>query len=194
MVTFNDFSQLTLVVVVLVNLTLTLRMVRKLKSADERFLELQELQNKPELAIDSRAPTFTARDLQGKVFTNTNFDRTKVLLVFTAHDCPHCYEMAPHLVALRRAALTVDNVYLYCVTISNAKETQLWKAQVSRQYGVEFDVPILLGTDHATGMFYEFDPQGAIPYFVYVSEAGSIEARGHVGSIEWDKTIAPFDT
>lgn len=180
-----------LAALILVNLLLTLRLVRWMRSVQEANRLAGERELLPELTVADPAPPFAARNLQGRPVRLADFQGQGLLLVFVSPHCGPCRREMPELNSLAGTVRTHSDSDLVLVSDVSTAETYAWLGRIREEDGVDIQLPCLipaLGGESALSR--EYNPRGITPYFCSVSPEGTVQARGVVNDEGWKLTIA----
>jgi peroxiredoxin len=129
------------------------------------------------LATGTKAPEFTLKTLDGKIFSlGDELARGPIVLAFFKVSCPTCQYAFPFLERLHQAYLA-EGARLFGVSQNDAKET----SQFVRQFGVTF--PVLLDEIERYPVSNAYGLTN-VPTVFWIAEDGEIE----VSSVGWVKT------
>lgn len=178
--------------VLLVNLLLTLRLVRWLGS----YREAQRLDSVraelPELPLGEPAPAFRARDLSGSPVRSEDFLGRETALVFVSPHCSPCRRDLPGLVAVEALARQAAGVEIVLVSDSGAGETQSWVTEIRDKDKVDLLIP-LLASGKNSDFQARYNPRGIVPYFCLIDTEGNVTARGGLHSPAWADVVKRWD-
>jgi peroxiredoxin len=179
--------------VLLLNLGLTLRLVRWLRSF-EKARRMNALRAElPELALGEPAPPFRARDLSGSpVRSDDLFDRSTAL-VFVSPHCGSCRREMRSLMTLAALAKRTDGTQIILVSDSSMAQTQSWVSEIRDQDKVDLAVPLLLASGKTSDFHARYNPRGLVPYFCYIDKAGNVTARGGLHTPAWTGIAKRWD-
>lgn len=180
-----NISLIVLWGVVLVNLLLTLRMVRWRRAIGDAQKQAKARETLPELAIDAPAPKFRARTLTGQQVQLATYTGQSVLFIFVSPHCGSCRKRLPLFTKLRPLAKEHSGVEFILVSDSSATETYAWVESIRNEDKVEVDFPILLDPPVRSGFLGAYNPRGIIPYFCLIDARGIVQTRGLLGTEEW---------
>lgn len=139
-----NISLMLLWAVVLVNLLLTLRVVRWQRARVNEQKQAEARETFPELAVDAPAPEFRARTLTGQQVQLATYTGQSVLFIFVSPRCDSCRLKLPLLTKLRPLAKERSGVEFVLVSDSSAAETYAWVESIREEEKVEVDFPILV--------------------------------------------------
>ncbi|QBD77554.1 redoxin domain-containing protein [Ktedonosporobacter rubrisoli] len=183
-----NISLLLVWAVVLVNLLLTLRLVRWRRAVIHEQEQAATREAAPELAVDTPAPAFRARTLTGELVRLATYTGHSVLFLFVSPRCGSCRLKLPLLTKLRPLAKERSGVDFVLVSDVSAAETYAWVESIREEDKVEVDFPILLDPQYRSGFMWAYNPRGMIPYFCLIDAQGIVQARGLVGTEEeWSR-------
>src|SRR5436190_12896618 len=97
---FIPVSVILLWIVVLLNLVLTLALIRRVNTKESN--ELQAMETGPK--VGEKAPPFTAVTLEGNTVTLADYVGRLVTFVFVSPNCQPCRELLPTLKTLASSA------------------------------------------------------------------------------------------
>lgn len=172
-------------VVVMVNLMLTLRAVRLLRSMEEvrdRDAEMEEL---PELSVGAPAPAFRAKELSGERVGLGDYAGCAVVFVFVSPQCGQCRLHMPELIRLGERAREEAGIELTLVSDSGTAETYTWINTIAEEDDLETSLPFLVAPRTVYDFLVSYNPRGFSPYFCYIDEQSIVQARGVLGESEW---------
>lgn len=175
-------SSVLLWVVVLINLLLTLALVRRSNniSAVSPNLLKESLAGQP-------APHFTAETLAGEQVTLDHFHNRAVALVFVSPSCGPCIDNLPNYKELGAKAIQ-SGVKFILVSTAEMEET---RAFVKKH---NIDLPVLIAPAKHNSFMEDYHVNGT-PGFSYINEIGMIEADGYptVGFEHWKELVASWN-
>lgn len=187
METLWTISLLALWGVVLVNLLLTLRMVRWFRAQEALRKRLAAAEQRPELTIGAAAPDFVAKTLAGESVALRSYAGRSVAFLFVSPHCGHCRRELPTLVALGPQARERAGVALVLVSDASSAETHAWLASIRAEDGLEVDLPLLVAPRTASDFVLRYNPRGLSPYYCLLDADGRVEARGPLGVGDWPR-------
>lgn len=171
--------------VVLLNLLLTLRIVRWLRSLQETQRRDAERENLPELPVGEPAPNFRVRELSGRIVRLADYAGGETVLVFVSPHCGPCRREMPDLVGLGAAGQERLGARLVLVSDVSAAETQTWVDEIRRQDKVEIDLPMLIAPHQSSELQTLYNPRAVTPYFCQLDDEGKVVARGLLNRGVW---------
>jgi methylamine dehydrogenase accessory protein MauD len=159
-------SSLFLWVVVLLNLLLTLALIRRLNASAPRSHTLLA-----GLKVGEQAPPFTVQTLDGQTKTLAAYTGRSTVFIFVAPECQPCQELLPALEKIRSQASS-HGAELVLICDGNEEQTQTLVKQM------QIRLPILLAPRKDHSFFKDYQVLGTPAYYV-LNEQGKIEAAGH---------------
>jgi len=169
----------------LVNLFLTVRVLRLLSAGEALREPPAERKRRRELAVGSPAPEFRAATLAGEVVGLDDYFGFPVVFVFVSPQSAASRSELPMLVRVARAARERAGVELTLVSDAGAAATQAWLRRVGDEDGVEVTLPVLVAPPSASDFIVDYNPSGVTPYHCFVQEDGTVGSRGPVGGSDW---------
>ena len=170
-------SSVLLWVLVLLNLLLTLALVRKVNANVRSADKIESLQ------AGERAPDFTAQTLQGETVTLATYAGRSVVFIFISTHCAPCREALPRYEDLGPKAARAG-VDIVLVSGDEAKETQAFVDEFNAR------LPVLIAPQSTYSFYKDYKSPGT-PSFCMVNERGVIQASGltnwHWG--EWKRLV-----
>jgi peroxiredoxin len=154
-------SSILLWVVLLLNLLLTLRLSRRLRSL---FPEMEPLR------VGQQAPDFSASSLHGKTVTLADYEGQATALIFVSPDCPPCREALPKVQDLWPSAREVGTEL---VLVSNADE----ETTRSIVDGLAADLTILVAHQENNPFFFDYKVMGT-PSVCMIDAKGKVQVTG----------------
>lgn len=179
--------------VLLLNLMLTLRLVRWLRS----YQDADRLDNvraeRPELPIGEPAPAFKTRDLSGQVVRSSEFAGRETALVFVSPHCGICQRELPSLAKVASVARQHDRAEIVLVSDGGAGETESWLSAIAAEAKMDLAIPVLLASARTSDFQAEYNPRGLTPYFCHIDKTGVVTARGGLHTPAWAVIIRKWD-
>ncbi|HEV2888002.1 MAG TPA: redoxin domain-containing protein [Jatrophihabitans sp.] len=179
--------------VLLLNLLLTLRVVRWLRSMQRAQQLDSERAELPELPLGEPAPDFSARDLTGRSVRSEDYRGRETALVFMSPHCAPCRREIPALLRLAALARQRAGAEILLVSDVGAGETQAWLDKISDEDQVELTVPVLLASRNTSQFHARYNPRAVTPYFCHVDRDGNVTARGGLHSPAWAAIARRWD-
>jgi thiol-disulfide isomerase/thioredoxin len=179
--------------VLLLNLLLTLRVVRWLRSVQEAQKLDGARAELPELPLGEPAPAFTARELSGRAVRSADYLGRETALVFVSPHCGPCRRELPGLIALAAVAKQRAGAEIVLVSDVNAAETQAWIAKLREEDQVEVTLPLLLASRNTSEFSARYNPRAVTPYFCHLDAEGTVTARGGLHSPAWAAIVRNWD-
>jgi len=129
------------------------------------------------LAVGAKAPDFTLKTLDGKLFSlGEELGRGPVVLVFFKVSCPTCQYALPFYERLHKA-YRIKGISLVGVSQNDAKDT----AAFMKEFGITF--PVLLDDTHSYPVSNAYGLTN-VPTIFWIAQDGEIE----VSSVGWLKS------
>jgi len=179
--------------VLLLNLALSLRMVRYLRSRQraERLDALRESMS--ELAIGEPAPEFRARDLAGRPVRLADYRDRETAFVFVSPHCGPCARELPGLAKLAPLARDGASAELVLVSDSNTPETNAWFSAIGEEHPEVEGFRLLVAPTSQTDFLARYNPRGLTPYFLHFDAEGRVTARGGLRSPHWAAIVRRWE-
>jgi hypothetical protein len=179
--------------VLLLNLLLTLRVVRWLRSVQEAQ-KLDAIRAElPELPLGEPAPAFSARDLANRSVTSQDYSGRELALVFVSPHGAPCRREVAGLQVLGALAKERAGAEIVLVSEVGAGETQAWLRRIEDEDHVEVTLPVLLASRNTAEFHARYNPRAVTPYFCHVDTAGNVTARGGLHSPAWAAIARRWD-
>ncbi len=179
--------------VLLLNLLLTLRVVRWLRSVQRAQQLDAERAERPELPVGEPAPAFSTRDLSGRPVTSQDYLGRETALVFVSPHCGPCRRELPELQTLAAVAKQRADAQILLVSDVGRGETEAWLARIEEEDRVEVTLPVLLASRNTSDFAARYNPRAVTPYFCHVDQAGNVTARGGLHSPAWAAIARRWD-
>lgn len=173
--------------VILVNLVLTLRVIRWVRAMNEAHAHQQERVVRPELVIGTPAPEFKARTLAGQPVRLDTYAGHAVVFIFISPRCGHCRREMPKIIKLGPLAKKNAGVEMILVSYEDSAETQAWLDTIHAEDGVDVTLPVLVAPHGKSDFWEDYNPSGLFPGFCLLNEQGIVQDRGLIPSVEWRK-------
>jgi thiol-disulfide isomerase/thioredoxin len=171
--------------VVLVNLLLTLRVVRWMRGLEDMQGDGGEV---PELSSGMPAPDFRAKTLSNEPVSLASYAGRAVVFVFVSPHCGVCRHEVPKLVRLGKRAREREGIELILVSDARVDETRNWVNTIRVEDKVLVDnLPVLVAPRANSDLFTKYNPRGLTPYFCYVDKEGIVRVNDPLGQSEWFK-------
>lgn len=138
------------------------------------------------LAINSSAPEFTLKSIDGKTVSLASLRGKKVVLVFSrGHFCPYCMDQVRQLAGMssQLQAANAEVVLVFRELQSGAEEAQ--GVDGLRRFQQQANTPLTLATDFGSRQTERYSPQGNFSTYI-IDEQGRI-----VSVLEGVKYIRP---
>lgn len=178
---------ISLWIVVLLNLILTLRVIRWLHATQDLRRSLAEREDSPPLELGTVAPSFRARTLEGELVTRDDFAGRATVFLFVSPHCGGCRGKLPGLQTLGISAKERAHVEFVLVSDSGAAETYEWINLVHNEDDLEIKMPVLTAPLSNSDFISVYNPQGYLPYYCFINNLGIIQARDPLGMGEWKR-------
>ncbi len=181
-------------VLLVLNLLLTLRLVRWLRSfEDGRRLDDARAEI-PELPIGEPAPAFRVKDLAGRAVRSQDYQGRELALIFVSSHCGICRREMPRLQALAAAARQSTGAEVVLVHGDGAGEAESWVASLRDEDKVELTTPVLLAPMRSSEVQARYNPRALTPYFCHIDASGNVTARGGLHTPAWADIARRWDT
>lgn len=176
-------SSILLWVFVLINLALTLMLLRR-AHAQPNFTA----PDMPAfLATGEPAPDFSAQTLTGETITRASYTDQAVTFLFISTDCSPCHDSLPRFVITQAQAARAGEA---CVLVcdDDAANTQ----RLVDDYRIT--TPILIAPSQAGNTFLSDYRVAGTPFFCAIDAQGRVRASGYPshGFPEWDALLAAW--
>ncbi len=168
METFLLASSILVWIVVLLNLSLTLVLIRRVNAGPGSFPGVET-----GLPTGRLAPDFSAQTLEGKKVTLADYAGHPTTFVFVASYCEPCHEILPSLKTLAPQARAAGTT-LVLVNDGSQQETE----EIMRT--VDGQVEVLLAPRHEHSFFTNYHI-AMTPSYCSLDERGMIVRTGHPG-------------
>ncbi len=179
--------------VLLLNLLLTMRLVRWLRSYQDAGRLDSFRADLPELRIGELAPDFRARDLSGRIVTSGDFPGRDLALVFVSPECGLCRRELPGLAPLAGVAMAAGTE-IVLVSGGGAGETESWLDEISAENNVDLrSWRVLLAPARTSDFQIRYNPRALTPYFCHIDRAGMVTARGGLHTPAWAAVVRTWD-
>lgn len=171
----------------LLDLALTLRVVRRLRSDEDYFDRTAELLASPDLVPGEPAPSFRARTLQGASVGLEDYVGRDVVFIFVSPECPTCRREIRSLVHLARVVRERADVEMALVSDFGPRSTADWVRRVENEDRIAIDLDVIVAPPVSSTLFPRYNPRVVTPFFCFVDSAGQVAARGPLGAGDWLK-------
>lgn len=179
--------------VLLLNLLLTMRLVRWLRS----YQDADRLDNfradLPELPVGEPAPAFLTRDISGRIVKSEDFPGREVAIVFVSPHCGICRREMPGLVTLAAVAGKTAGAEIILVSDGGAGEVESWLADISAEHKVDIALPVLMASARTSDFQVHYNPRALTPYFCHIDRTGVVTARGGLHTPAWAALVRRWD-
>jgi thiol-disulfide isomerase/thioredoxin len=180
-------------VLLVLNLLLTLRLVRWLRSYEDGGRLDDARAEIPELPIGEPAPAFRAKDLSGRAVRSQDYQGRELALVFVSSHCGICRQEMPRLQALAAAARQSTGAEIVLVNGDGAGEAQSWVVSLRDEDKVELKTQVLLASIRTSEFQTRYNPRGLTPYFCHIDASGNVTARGGLHTSAWADIARSWD-
>lgn len=175
--------------VLLLDIFLSLRVVRWLLSLREHEEREKGRMALAELRLDNPAPPFRAADLAGRAVTESDYLGRETVMVFVSPHCPSCRrEMRGLQAAAEMGSRRVDATVVL-VSDGDAESTQRWLATMEAEDRVDVRTPVLVAPRNQSEFLVRYNPRALTPYFCRLDREGKVTARGGLHSAAWAQTV-----
>jgi hypothetical protein len=179
--------------VLLLNLLVTLRLVRWLRSYHDAGRLDHVREDIAELSIGEAAPGFQARDLDGEIVKSGDFSARETAFVFVSPHCGMCRREMPELVTLATLARKSAGAEIVLVSGSGPGETQSWLDSMREDDKVDVPLRVLVARMRTSDFQATYNPRALTPYFCYVDKTGIVTARGGLHTPAWASIIRKWN-
>lgn len=186
---FWKFVAIVAWVVLLLNLVLTMRLVRWAISVREAETRHRAMAHRPELSLHQRAPDFQAINIYGQRVGRDDYLGDKILFVFVSPGCGVCRREMPRLEQLAKFAARVMRIKLILVADHDRRTTLAWFEEMRSEDGTVVTIQTLCAPTLESDLWTSYNPRAVTPYFCYLNETGEVEARGRVDSVAWQNVL-----
>lgn len=169
-------SSIFLWLLVLVNVLLTVAIIRRLNHMSSMPPDLAE-----GLAKGSVAPPFSAETLSGEVVTLANYTRKAVSFVFIS---PHCGPCVDALATINTLATKAHKAGIEMVLVSTGGKKQETAALVQKH---QVTVPLLYAPYEENSFAHDYKADST-PFYCVVNQHSRVESSGFVGA-GWEKQL-----
>lgn len=180
-------SVIALWIAVLINLLLTLRMLRWHRAVKYSHEQEEALEQRPELVVGQPAPDFRSRLLSGESVRLESYGGRKILLIFVSPHCSGCRKKMPLLLRLSSLARERGGIEFILVSAGSSAETHSWVREIRDEDHLEINLPILVELPRISEFLMSYNPRGFIPYFCLIDEQGIVQARDPLEEGAWPK-------
>lgn len=174
--------------IVLLNLALTIRVIKWIKATIEAAKPpVPEYSEHQELIIGAPAPEFKVRTLAGQAVRLDDFAGRSVAFLFVSPACGHCRMEMPVFQKLAPLARKSADVELILVSDWGPVITQQWLDEIRREDGVNVTLPVLVAPSGKSDFLDDYNPKKITPGFCLIDAQGQVELLGQIPSTEWNK-------
>lgn len=155
-------------VVVLVNLFLTLAIIRRLNQGHDEPIEI--------LKKGQTAPNFTAETLTGEQVTLANFSGHGLTFVFVSPTCGYCRQYISELEAIKHKDRELD---MGIILVSDAEIT------LTQNYVQELNITLpILSAPRSNHTFFTNYKIGGVPFYVIIDSNQKILSSGVLNDLQ----------
>ena len=170
---FFEISSILLWVVVLVNLILTLAIIRNLSMMSATPVET--------LAKGTVAPDFQAEYIDGKIVIYEDFAGKPLVLVFVSPTCGHCLSVIPEI---EKQYLTARIAGYEIVFVCDADIEQ------TKDYVNELNITIpIMSAPRSSNQFYKNYKIGGVPSYVIIDSNKEVSAANVFNDQDWNDFV-----
>ncbi|HET8844896.1 MAG TPA: TlpA disulfide reductase family protein [Ktedonobacteraceae bacterium] len=166
METVLTVSSIFLWLVVLLNLVLTLALVRRINATSGSTRTLPD-----SLQAGEEAPFFTARTLNDEARTLADYAGRPLVLLFIAPGCKSCHELLPSFHELQEPA-GLAGVELVLVSEGEMEQTR------TMVQTLDIRLPLLVAPRKTNAFFHEYKIHGT-PSYCSIDEQSKVQSSGH---------------
>ncbi len=182
--TFLAVNLIILWLMVLLNLILTLALVKKVnREGNERSIESG-------LKPGTKAPDFTGRTLDEKTVTLADFKGKRFTLLFISPHCSPCKEKLPEYERLHAQSRKHGDELLLVSIFGTPEDVE---AMVSEY---KLTIPVLLAPSDSNAFANDYKVNGT-PSYCVINEQVLVESSGHPFSVEggeWKKLVDKWES
>lgn len=172
---------------VLINLLLTLRVVRWLRALEDSRARAVEHQDRADLPVGAPAPDFRAKTLSNQTVRLADYSGRAVAFLFVSPNCDQCRQKVPALARLAEQARRSAGVEFVLVSESDPRRTHAWVSAIREEDGVDVELPVLVAPPSTSEFFFTYNPRGLLPFYCVVDEGGIVRSRDPLGMGDWPK-------
>lgn len=174
--------------VILLNLALTIRVIKWIKATIEAAKPLvSEHIERQELIIGAPAPEFKVRTLAGQAVRLDDFAGRSIAFLFVSPACGHCRMEMPMFLKLAPLAKKYAGVELILVSDWGPVITQQWLGEIRTEDGVDVTLPVLVAPTGKSDFLDDYNPKKTTPGFCLIDAQGNVQLLGQIPSTEWNK-------
>lgn len=167
-------SSILLWLVVLLNLLLTLALVRRLNANRSQGVP----DSRVGLTRGETAPDFSAQTLSGETIRLRSYAGRSVAFVFISTHCAPCHEILPSLVSLGPKAARAG-VELVLVSSNEMDETRAFVEQE------QIHLPVLVAPRNSNAFLEDYKAT-EVPLYCLIDEQGKVQSAGYPGQ-QWEE-------
>jgi thiol-disulfide isomerase/thioredoxin len=163
------FSLFTLTLCTLLNLSLSLKLLRKIKQISENTKNLSPI------PLGTEIPQITARTLLSKQNQDLLLPEYAIVLLFLSTKCPKCKEKLPEI---EKIAMCAEQAGVQLWLVSNEPQ---WR--VRRFLGNTALAPLAVFLKEEN--YREINSKLMSPYYLFIDHARLLQAEGMIGDDNW---------
>ena len=168
-----EISSIALWVVVLINLILTLAIIRHLSQQSATLVET--------LPKGSIIPDFQAKSLDGKTVTYEDFSGKSLVLVFVSPSCGHCRPIIGEVESLYASAVK-EGFEIAFICDGDLDQT--------RSFVDEMNITIpILSASRINNSFLKDYKIGGVPTYVIADSDKKVSAAGGLHNLGWENFV-----
>ncbi len=190
---FLSVAVLVGLVGLLLNLVLTLRVIRYLHAAEEVRENFRIRRFAKPLSSGTQAPHFHARTLQGDPVQLADFAGRSVVFVCVSPHCPSCQRELRGLVRLGRIARHLGDEEVVLVSDEPAEATAAWLERARERHGVSVDLRVLVAPAQDSDFLPKYNPGVVTPLYCHVNSSGLVVSSAGLGDGEWPALRAKWE-
>ena len=169
-------SSVLLWIIVLVNVLLTIALIRRLNQMSNMAFPDDE-----GLEKGTPAPNFTAETLAGEMVTLANYARKAVSFIFISPTCSPCVEKLP---AMNDLATKAKQAGVELVLVSTDGEKADMAALVQKHH---VTVPLLFAPFEHNSFARDYKAEST-PFYCQLNQDGYVESSGFFG-LDWEQQV-----
>ncbi len=170
-------SLILLWIFVLLNLLLTVGLIRRFNRMSKEIAQFPAMQEG--LEIGTPAPDFHAETLTGEIVSLAHYARQAVSFIFVAPSCSPCVEELPTLNRLAPKAKAAGVEMILVNTEGDKAETETF----IKKYNIA--LPVLIAPFESNPFANDYKAPGT-PFFCMLNRESKVEATGMLGP-EWEQ-------
>lgn len=171
--------------VTLINLLLTLRLIRLQRTNEDIRARMASREILPELTPGEQAPDFKVKTLSGEWVRLAAYAGRSIAFIFVSPHCGSCRKKMPMLTHLSVLAKESAGIEFVLVSDSGAAETYTWVDAIHEEDKVEINMQTLIAPRQTSEFYSTYNPRSLTPYYCIINEQGIVQARDPLGMGEW---------